>query len=180
MIINLCQGNTLFFVFVWQRPFRPPPKEKAFLSNVPHSLLLRLTWACNERERGITEKENRISLCFLAGSGQLAASWMLSIRTRGSPLSPSHPFSCREHWFPQGVNMRCIGFFGSWFVVDLIFTYLDFSFSFFFFWVLFTVFRTKAFLWRPGPSAKTWLFFEYIIVRKCFVKILMMISEINF
>lgn len=71
--------------------------------------------------------------------------------------------------------MRCIVFFGSWFVVD-------FSFLlFFFFWifVLFPVFRSEAFLWGPGPSAKTWLFFEYIIVRKCFVKILM-ISEINF
>lgn len=73
--------------------------------------------------------------------------------------------------------MRCIVSFGSWFVVD---------FSFLFFWVvilisvLFTVFRPEAFLWRPGPSEKTWLFFEYIIVRKCFVKILMMISEINF
>lgn len=67
--------------------------------------------------------------------------------------------------------MRCIVFFGSWFVVDFVFLI----------WilVLFTVFRPKAFLWRPGPSAKIWLFFEYIIVRKCFVKILMMISEIN-
>lgn len=74
--------------------------------------------------------------------------------------------------------MRCIVFFGSWFVVDfyLVFFYLDFYFYFF---VTFTVFRPKAFLWRPGPSAKIWLFFEYIIVRKCFVKILMMISEIN-
>lgn len=70
--------------------------------------------------------------------------------------------------------MRCIVFFGSWFVVGFFFFFLIWIF------VLFTVFRPKAFLWRPGPSAKIWLFFEYIIVRKCFVKILMMISEINF
>lgn len=64
--------------------------------------------------------------------------------------------------------MRCIVFFGSWFVVDLFFIFI--CFFLFGFFVLFTVFRPKAFLWRPGPSAKIWLFFEYIIVRKMFCK----------
>lgn len=34
--------------------------------------------------------------------------------------------------------MRCIGFFGSWFVVDLIFTYLEFFFFFFWFFLLYS------------------------------------------
>lgn len=63
--------------------------------------------------------------------------------------------------------MRCIVFFCSWFVVVLVFI--------FYLYVL----RPKAVLWRPGPNAKYGSFVEYIIVRKCFVKILMTKSKIN-
>lgn len=73
--------------------------------------------------------------------------------------------------------MRCIVFFGSWFVVDLFFIFICFSYLDFLFFLLYS--DLKHFCGDLVQAQKYGSSLSILLSEKCFVKILMMISEIN-